>query len=217
MKIKTLKIFTSQLQSQINFYNKNLQLPLIKETSTSAQFKIGDSILILEYKANATPYHFAINIPPHKESEALEWLNRRAAILEDNGKKIIDFKSWNAHSIYFYDNDKNIVELISRNNINDERKEKFRENQFLNISEIGLAVSDIEKTVFEINNIKKMKIFDGDYDKFCALGDENGLLILVDKNKKDWFPEDGRAVSSDFELSGDISFEFTDGHVYGSC
>jgi hypothetical protein len=217
MKFKELTIYTGKLQDQINFYNKNLQLHLIKETSDSAEFKIGDSHLKLIYKAGATPYHFAINIPRHSETKALEWLKRRVSILIHNNSAIVDFPSWNAKSIYFYDNDKNIVELISRNNINPQNDEAFDENQFLNISEIGMAVPDIEKTYFEINNIKETEIFDGDFNDFCAAGDESGLFIIINKYKKHWFPTNDKGFSSDFKVSGDINAEFTDGHLYPAC
>ncbi len=207
MKIKELTLYTGRLQDQINFYNKNLQLHLIKETSTSAEFKLGDSTLIFIQKNNITPYHFAINIPPHKEQEALQWLKRRVTILEKDQEQIIDFQTWNAKSIYFYDNDKNIVELISRNNINHEPQEKFDENQLLNISEIGIAVSDLKKT----------EIFDGDFEEFCAVGDETGLFIIINKDKKGWFPTNDKSFSSEFKVSGDINAEFKDGHIYSLC
>jgi hypothetical protein len=33
-----------------------------------------------------------------------------------------------------------------------------------------------------------------------AIGDENGLFICINKNKKDWFPTGDKAHSPEFEL-----------------
>ncbi len=213
MKIRTLSIYTGKFADQIDFYSIVLGLPLIRQTGGSADFKIGDSVLKLIYKPGATPYHFAITIPPHKETEALQWLKQRVPILKHNDNEVINFESWNARSVYFHDRDNNIVELISRNNINRVHKEIFDQDQFLNISEIGMAVTDIADTYHEIISIKKIRIFDGDFYKFCAMGDENGLLIIIDKDKKKWFPANEPALSSDFKISGDLNFEFIKGHV----
>ncbi len=33
-----------------------------------------------------------------------------------------------------------------------------------------------------------LEIFDGDFDRFCAIGDETGLFIVINYEKKNWFP-----------------------------
>ena len=69
-------------------------------------FLTGDSLLTFRVDKKSTPYHFAFNIPSNKEKEALVWLKHRAGILSSDGEEIVDFKSWNAKAIYFYDTDK---------------------------------------------------------------------------------------------------------------
>lgn len=213
MIIKQLRIYTSQLQEQSEFYEKVLGLTLTNKTENSVDFKIGYSIFTLSQKDSATPYHFAINIPENKDREALVWLKQRVPVLKDDDTELIDFSNWNAKAMYFYDCDKNIVELIARRNLNIETDVPFNQNQFLGISEIGLSVENIEDTFKQIRAINNVNIFDGNFDRFCAVGDEQGLFIIIDKNKKRWFPCDDVAYTSDFEIYGDFNFQFRNGQI----
>jgi hypothetical protein len=45
-----------------------------------------------------------------------------------------------------------------------------------------------------------LEIYDGGFGNFCAVGDENGLFICVNKNRKDWYPTQDKAFPSEFEL-----------------
>ena len=115
MKIKELVLFTGNIDKQRDFYSGTLELKEIKSVSCDeVSYKIGDSVLKFIQKNQATPYHFAINIYSNKEQEALLWLKERVLILKDGEYEIQNFESWNAKAIYFYDEDKNIVEFIAR-------------------------------------------------------------------------------------------------------
>ena len=118
MQIKELKIYSSKIKDQAEFYSKVLGLNIISFSEENVSLELGKSILSIEFKPETTPYHFAVNIPANKEVEALEWLKSRVEILKDGVNEIQDFDFWNAKAIYFYDKDKNIVELISRKNLN---------------------------------------------------------------------------------------------------
>jgi len=120
MKINELKIYSSRFDKQIAFYSGKIGLKLIEETEYEAIFQIGKSKLIFKKSERFQPYHFAINIPANKENEALNWLKQRVEILRDGNYEIQNFDSWNARAIYFYDEDKNIVEFIARKNLKNE-------------------------------------------------------------------------------------------------
>jgi catechol-2,3-dioxygenase len=200
MQIRELKIYSSNHSGQIEFYSKTLGLVLIHQTGNEAQFKIGKSRLILMKSARSHPYHLAINIPSNRLKEALAWLKLRVDILKSEGNEIQDFSAWNAQSVYFYDQDKNIVELIARKHLNNENQAPFDADSFLEISEIGLPVNDLEATYNGLRAILDIQIYDGDFEKFCAIGDERGLFICIDKTAKTWFPSGDKACSSDFEI-----------------
>ena len=198
MQIKELKIYSTKIKDQADFYSEVLGLNVIKRSHENIFLKIGKSILNIEFRPKTTPYHFAINIPANKENEALEWLKSKIEILTDANNEIQDFDSWNARAIYFYDKDKNIVELIARKNLNNSSDQKFDTKQFLEISEIGLPTLDIQKVFTQLTRLTGIEIFDGEFERFCAIGDENGLFIGINKSIKNWFPTNDKAISSEF-------------------
>ena len=200
MRIKELKIFTSNLTDQKEFYTNILDFDIYAQSHDAIFFKIGNTILKIVKKQGATPYHFAINIPANKETEALAWLQSRVEILKEGNNEVHNFAAWNAKAMYFYDNDKNIVELIARRNLGNESIEKFDQNLFLEVSEIGLATDDIGKQVYKLNKVMGVNIFDGGLDRFCAIGNEHGLLICINKEIKDWYPTNDKAFASEFEI-----------------
>lgn len=200
MIVKHLKIYTPHLTAQKEFYSSVLGLSAISDSKSSTRFQIGRSTLEFERANQSTPYHFAINIPSNKEEEALEWLKTRVDILKDGQSEIVDFKSWNARAIYFYDKDKNIVELIARKNLSNLSHQTFDHDSFLEISEVGLATADIKQVYQILHDEFGLEIYDGGFQKFCAIGSENGLFICVNKNTKSWFPADDKVHPSEFEI-----------------
>ena len=200
MQIKELKIYSSKIKDQADFYSKVLGLKITNFTEEKVSLEFGKSILNIEYKPETTPYHFAVNIPANKDLEALEWLKSKVEILKDGKNEIQDFDFWNAKAIYFYDLDENIVELIARKNLNNLSNQKFDSNQFLEISEIGVPTLDIEKEFNQLKSLTGIEIFDGGFERFCAIGDENGLFICINKKVKDWFPTNDKAFSSEFKI-----------------
>ena len=200
MKIKKLKIFTTNLSAQSRFYSEVLKLETFSQTEISVSFKIGRSVLEIKEAPDFTPYHFAINIPANQENEALEWLKKRVEILKDGNNEIQDFDFWNAKAMYFYDMDKNIVEFIARKNLDNRSEIEFNQNSLLEISEIGLPTGHIENKFKILNENIGLEIYSGSFDRFCAIGSENGLFICVDKNTKEWFPTTDKANPADFEV-----------------
>lgn len=208
MKIKELKLLTSKLSDQTDFYANVLGLELLERSDTSVRFSLGASTLIFEQSQDFHPYHFAINIPAYKEQEALQWLQSRVGILVFEGKAIQDFSAWNARALYFYDRDRNIVEFIARRNLKNESSKAFDASCLLELSEIGVAVSDISTAYSAIQKICPLPIFDGSFEKFCALGEDSGLFICINKDRKTWFPTGDKAFSADFEIKIEASDGF---------
>lgn len=213
MIITQLKIYTNKLEEQVAFYKTILGVDVIDRTETSVSFKIGCTHLILNYSESAKPYHFAFNIPSNKEKEALVWLKEKLTVLQHHGHELIDFPNWNAKSIYFYDADKNIVEFIARKNLKVETIVPFDSSQLLGVSEIGMAVNNVGEIYHKINAIRKTDLYFGNLDWFCAAGDEHGLFIIIDQSKKGWMPCNDHAYTADFEIKGDLNFEFVNGEI----
>ncbi len=214
MKIQELEIYTPRLEAQTKFYSEILELDVIAKTNTSTSFQIGESILKLVQREKFTPYHYAINIPANQESEGLEWLKERVEILKYENLTIQYFDFWNAYAMYFYDEDRNIVELIARKNMENNSNQPFDKNSLLEICEIGIPTSDIDEEYRILKNVTGIPIHSGNLERFCAIGDDNGLFIAINKEiKKEWFPTKDIPFSSDFiikfiEKGDEFIFEY---------
>lgn len=204
MKIKSLTLYTNQIQPQKQLYHKVLGFELVDNEKHQISFQIGDSKLIFKHKPNAKPYHFAFNIPSNQIENAKSWIQERIPILKDENNEIIDFPAWNAKAIYFYDADNNIVELIARKGLAHETS-SFGTKEILSISEIGLVTENIKKVYDKLLFATQIPMYDGSFDRFLAAGNEYGLFIIINKNKKDWFPTNDKAFISDFELIAEIN------------
>lgn len=200
MEITRLQLYTPAIMEQYHFYRDTLGLEVARYSENSFELKLGYSLLEFRYKRSATPYHLAFHIPAHQEKAALEWVGQRQPVLKAEGEEIVDFKAWNARSIYFYDRDHNILELISRKNFFKEGPEDFSAESLLGISEVGLATVDVREKFDFLHRQCGLEQYDGDLEKFCAIGDDRGLLITINRKKKDWFPVDDKAYASPFYL-----------------
>lgn len=212
MKIRNLKLYTNNPQKQLGFYKDVLGLKVTARETDFFEVEIGYSKLKFEMQQGATPYHFAFHIPPKMEKAALQWLKKRTDILTDEGKEIIDFRSWQAKSIYFYDQDRNILEFISRKDLFPPAKDGFSGEQLLGISEIGVASTAVQKIFNQLNQRCGIEKYTGDYNIFCAAGDHHGLFIIIDREKKEWFPIGDKASASSFNLHfdhGEEKFQLT--------
>jgi catechol-2,3-dioxygenase len=200
MKIKELTLLTSNLENIKSFYSNILKLKISKECKDFIEFIIGNTILRFEISQKQTSYHFAINIPSNKIEEAHNWQKEKTKLIRHEQNEIITFESWNARSIFFYDPENNIVEFIARQNLNNQTKDNFSENSFIGISEIGTPVINIKETFDLLNDNLGLDIYDGNFERFCAVGDENGLFVLIDKNNKKWFPSMDEAFFSPYKI-----------------
>ena len=201
MKITRLEINCENIIEQQKFYKEVLGLEVNNITETSFEVKTGYSTLVFQESEKFTPYHIAFHVPDRIEEKAVEWLKKRVSILKFENLDIVDFKGWDAKSIYFYDANNNIMEFISRRNFNGAATEDFSEKSILGISEIGLATDDIESKYQFLNKNCELNIFDGNFEKFCAIGDDQGLLITINSKLKTWFPTGDIAYNSAFNLS----------------
>lgn len=200
MRIEKLEIYTSNLEQQLFFYRQVLGFQILQANSDFFEMQLGFSLLKFQQRADSTPYHIAFHIEAKKEEQALLWLKERVAILTDEGKEIVDFPAWNARSVYFYDSDKNILEFISRRHCYPSEGDAFGPKSIRGISEIGLATSEVKSTFDFLNREFGFTKYTGDYEVFCATGDDEGLFIIISKEKKKWFPAEDTAFASPFEI-----------------
>lgn len=145
MRITEATLYTNRLDEMKRFYVEKLGLSVVDENSTRFQIELGEDTLIFQeaITEQERQYHFAINIPANRFKEAKEWIMSRVPLLTADGEDEIYFEGIDASSLYFYDADENVIELIARHSINPESNiESFSSNEFLGIGEMSLTVED---------------------------------------------------------------------------
>ncbi len=123
--------------------------------------------------------HFAVNVPPQRFEEAVAWARERVELVDDD----VPFPAWRARSAYFFDPGGNIVELIAR-------ERAPGEDLFLEISEVGLPVTDVGAAVEWLEAELGLPHFSGNRRDFSAVGDDRGLFIVVPVGRPWLFTEE---------------------------
>lgn len=196
MKILELQLETHCLDELKTFYTETLALPLLKEQKRYFVFQAGMTTVKFSraHKEDKPYYHFAFNIPENQLKEAKAWLSGRVKLIEKDGMDEFRHESWNADAVYFYDPAGNIVEFIARHNLKNRSEEPFSGKSILSLSEIGYPVEDVRLFSDYIKQELSLRLWDGDERQFAAVGDEEGLFIIVTQ-KRSWFPVDKLAES----------------------
>jgi len=185
--LNRLELRAEDLGPLRDFYTAILGLPLLSSTEEEVTFQAGRSQLCFRRAEEAAPYHFAFNISPEKIESAADWLQGRAPLREADGRRIVEFANWNARAVYFTDPAGNILEFIARHDLPFGDGGPFRPSDILGLSEIGVVVEDVPTAVNQIEGQLGMLPYKGSPSPdFAALGDHDGLLIVVRKGRP-WF------------------------------
>src|SRR6218665_126458 len=203
MKLEKIQIQTSNIQKTTAFYQDILELSIIEKTTNSVSIKAGNSILkFIEEPGFKSIYHFAFNIPENKLAEAIQWCrNKTDLIVIENQNVITNFENWNAHAIYFYDNNGNLLEFIARHDLHNSETETFSSKSILNISEIGIVNENLLELGNELISKYDLNFFskNTNSEAFAAIGDDEGLLIMVSPNRN-WYPTQTPSESNKTEI-----------------
>lgn len=203
MKLAHLQIQTNNIEQTKAFYQDILELPIIKKQSDSVSVQAGKSILkFVENYQFKSIYHFAFNIPENKLDEAIEWCKSKIGLILIKDQNVItNFENWNAHAVYFYDNNGNLLEFIARHDLNNAQSEKFSSKSILNISEIGIVNEnplELGKGLIAKHDLEFFSKNDNS-ELFAAVGDDEGLLIMVQPNRN-WYPTQTPSESNKTEV-----------------
>jgi catechol-2,3-dioxygenase len=192
MEILELRLLTKNIIETERFYRDTMGLKKEHQTEKSLCLNIGSSKLIFELiDTEQTPkYHFAFNIPINKIDEAINWTSKRTNLIEVGDKNFVaDFENWNAKAIYFYDNNHNILEFISRVDLNNFDNRKFSIDTILNINEVGIVTEEPLKIAREIIKKTNTNFFPKGpkREDFVVVGSDNGLFVISNP-KRNWYP-----------------------------
>lgn len=196
MKLKEIHILTDDPAGTESFYREVLGFRIMSGDPV-LRIKAGTTTLFFHRSEGIHPvYHLAFDIPNNRLEEAYEQLNEKVRILPVSpGEIIADFTSWNAKSFYFYDNNGNILEYITRYDLKNASDRTFDGTSVLRASEIGLVTEDVPKLASGITAEYGIGLYPKQppQEHFTVMGDENGLFILA-SDQRNWFPTDKKSA-----------------------
>jgi catechol-2,3-dioxygenase len=191
MQITELHLLTNDLNATREFYQEKFGLSLLTVSKDAIAFQLPQSVLFFHAAVVKNPqYHIALSIPCNLAAASLEWLKDKAELIPvEEGQYLADFQSWNAESVYFFDNNRNIMEFIGRRDLHNASKESFGPRTILGISEIGLVTPDVAATCLQLQKTYGTGYFPRQRPgkHFAAAGDDEGLFIVVTE-QRNWFP-----------------------------
>jgi hypothetical protein len=193
MNIEKLELFTTDLQSQQDFYSRILELPA---ASTPSGLRIQAGATELAFMQALSDfegaYHFAFNIPENQYSSAKQWMSSRIPLLRDKtGQEDFHSESWNSDSVYFLDAAGNVLEFIARHDLPNATEQDFDSTQILNVSEIGLPSENVIELARQLCTRLGLSTYKQEPNEtFTPVGDDNGLFILPITNRI-WMPDSG--------------------------
>jgi hypothetical protein len=185
-------ITSASIDAMERFYRDRLALRTERATGRLSVFAGDTRITFVENPQALNPfYHFAFNIPENKIVEAREWQLARSPLLPipDRNRAmtlppdIVDYSHWNAHSVFFLDPGGNVVEYIARHDLQNATASPFSSRDILGVSEIALIVDDVAATVGRLRGALALEQYRGSSDEFAALGDEQGLVLVMRRGR----------------------------------
>ena len=199
MKIIELKIWTNDLAGTERFYSRQLGFQKQDKNSEEVSYQVGTTRLSFQASSDTQPnYHIAFNIASNQIEDALDWIRGRVSLIEiPDGELIVDFTGWKAKSFYFWDNNGNILEFIARSGLQINNTPPFDPSHILSVSEIGLPVDHVGDISAWFQKEYGFPVFSRQEPKenFIALGDDEGLLLLVPEGRN-WYPTNHPSVKS---------------------
>lgn len=189
MRIRQLILHTLHPEKLMDFYGRVLHLP-VREARGQLEVSCGDTRLIFRPGDPEAYYHYAFNIPHGQIEEALQWLRSTdLPVLHEGRSPITEFPNWNARSLYFRDPAGNVLEFIARRDLQLKVVKPFSPRTAIRaVSEIGLPVQNVPAAAEAISKHTGIPPYWGTGPAFRALGDPEGLLILVAETEKTWYP-----------------------------
>ena len=196
-RILSLELLTgAPLSAMKTFYGKTLDLRLMNERPDRFTVEAGETAITFvasnETAGGRAPfYHFAFNIPENKIVKALQWQKARTPMLtipERNRAagfppEVVDYRHWNAHSVFFLDPAGNVVEYIARHDLENGDNNAFGWADILYVSEIGLVVDDVTAAAASLEELAAVTPYKGGDAEFTAMGDEFGLLLVMKRGR----------------------------------
>lgn len=196
MRIEDVQLSVPDLVAALAFYTSVLHLPAEAEADLMA---VRAGRTRLSFRASPPGeqprYHIAFSVPLTRFDAARRLVAAHTPLITAGGDEVIVHENWDAVAFYFRDPAGSILECIARRGepANDDAAPETL--GIRSVCEAGLVVDDVPALVATLREALGVKPFRGSESKtFTALGDEDGLLIVVQRGRE-WYPSTGLAAS----------------------
>lgn len=196
MRFDEVELSVPNLETVRAFYSGVLQLAELPAESGLA-FAAGRTRLALrEAPAGEQPrYHFAFSVPLARFDAARRFVAARTPIITAGCDEVIVHASWDAVAFYFRDPAGSILECIARRGEPADDPHAPHVFGIGSVCEVGVVVDDVPAMAAMLRKTLGLAPFRGsEGETFTALGDEEGLLIVV-QHGREWYPSTGLAAA----------------------
>lgn len=196
MRFDAVELSVPDLEAARVFYTGVLQLPELPAESGLA-FAAGRTRLAFRpaSEGEGPRYHFAFSVPLARFDAARRLVAARTPLITADGDEVIVHESWDAVAFYFRDPAGSILECIARRREPADDPHAPQAPAIGSVCEVGLVVDDVPAMAATLRGALGVAPFRGSAgEMFTALGDEEGLLIVV-QGGREWYPSTGLAAA----------------------
>ncbi|MBW8026956.1 hypothetical protein EOG37_09705 [Clavibacter michiganensis subsp. michiganensis] len=171
----------------------------VRTTEDAAEVEVGTTRLRFDRDPGYLgAHHLAFTIPTGSFAAARAWIGERAEVIAPDGRDEFEGPgTWDSRSVYFRGPDAQVLELIERRALAPDpgAREPFRASDVVAVSEVGVVVDDVPAAVALLEGAGLHPYGGFATDGFAAVGDVDGLVILVAHDRA-WVPE-GTQIAAD--------------------
>lgn len=194
MDIRQVQLATRSLADTARFYERlGCSVEIVDAT---ARIMVGSTLLVFRELPEMTgALHLAITIPTGAFDAAKAWIAGLTTVLgTDDQDEFEGPPNWNSRSVYFEGPDQQLLELIERRDLPVDVGENTAV-PLVSVSEVGVPVPDVLGAVEALRRAGLEPYANPPGESFAAVGDVDGLVILVSPDRR-WFPTGDRSPSS---------------------
>jgi len=188
MKIREVAITVGKLDAAAAFFRDVLKMPVAEQVDRVTVTAGFSRLVITPGEQFDGVHHLAFGVSPHDFDDARIWLKQRVDLIAAGDSEVVQGPpGWDSRSVYFLGPEDILLEFIARESDSGLPPRDGVIPLPFSISEIGISVPDTMAAVAELTKVLRLPIFPPQEADFAAVGDHDGLLIVVDQDRT-WFP-----------------------------
>ena len=203
MDIRQVQLATRSLDDTARFYERlGCSVEIVDAT---VRIVVGSTLLVFRELPEMTgALHLAITIPTGTFDAAKAWIAGLTTVLGTADQDEFEGPpNWNSRSVYFEGPDQQLLELIERRDLESGARRggdgagtgTGTVVPLVSVSEVGVPVPDVLGAASALRRAGLEPYANPPGESFAAVGDVDGLVILVSPDRR-WFPTGDRSPSS---------------------